>query len=315
MLLLTKVFCNERELRAGWRLLLYLLLVAAVGFTLSLIVRFVFHGVGPHGRGFSALSVLVGDSYLFAAVLIPALIMGRIERRTLGDYGLPARGAFGARFWEGILWGFGLQVVTILLISAFGAAHVNGLAVSAAAGLRYGILWGIAFILVGLAEEFSFRGYTQFTLTTGMHFWPAAILLSVLFALTHLRNAGENWVGALGVFCASLVLVLPLRRTGALWFSVGLHAGWDWTETYFFGVPDSGQQASGYLLNTSFSGSHWLTGGTVGPEGSVVALAILALAFVLLHFRFPRAQYPRPGALEPPPRLPEPMPSVTPAAP
>jgi hypothetical protein len=34
--------------------------------------------------------------------------------------------------------------------------------------------WSAAFVIVGLSEEFAFRGYLQFTLTTGMGFWPSA---------------------------------------------------------------------------------------------------------------------------------------------
>jgi membrane protease YdiL (CAAX protease family) len=278
---LKDVFFNDREARAGWRFALYIALVALFGFGLNVAARLLLGP--PHGTpGFSASRGIITAAQLILLFLVPALIVGRLERRTLGDYGLPARGAFGPRFWEGILWGFGLQAATILLLLALGVCHISGLALSAAAGVEYGLLWAIAFVLVGLAEEFSFRGYTQFTLTTGLGFWPAALLLSGGFALVHLRNSGETWMGSLGVFFAAMVLVLPLRRTGALWFSIGLHAGWNWTETFFFGVPNSGAQPQGYLLNTSFSGSQWLTGGTVGPEASVVALALLALAFVLL---------------------------------
>ncbi len=310
------IFFGSNGLRAGWRLFVYVLLVAGLGSLLKLLAMWFAQGHGPRAvAGFSAPGVIIADSIMFLVIVLPALAMGHFEKRSLGDYGLPARGAFGVRLWEGVLWGFGLQAVTIGTLVATGNCHVAGFAVPAAAGLKYGALWGVAFILVGFAEEFSFRGYTQFTLTTGIGFWPAAMLLSLGFAAIHLTNQGENWVGAVGVFLASMVLVLPLRRTGALWFSIGLHAGWDWTETYFFGVPDSGMQAHGYLLNTTFQGSKWMTGGTVGPEASVVALAILALAVVLLHFRFPRAQYPREGAVSHIPARVEPAPAVTPAVP
>jgi membrane protease YdiL (CAAX protease family) len=314
--MLKRAFFNESELRAGWRFALYILLVVACGAGLYVVLHFLLHAHAKTGATvLTALRTLVNEVFLVFIFIVPALIMGRFERRTLGDYGLPARGAFGRRFGEGILWGFGLQCAAILLLMAFGVCHISGFAENAANALKYGALWAVAFILVGIAEEFSFRGYSQFTLTTGMGFWPAAILLSAAFALLHLNNKGETWMGAVGVFFAAMILVLPLQRTGALWFSIGLHAGFDWTETYFFGVADSGMQAHGYLLNTSFSGSKWLTGGTVGPEASVVTLALLALTFVLLHIRFPNVQYPRPGALHAPPPPPPPAPETTPLAP
>ncbi len=41
-------------------------------------------------------------------------------------------------------------------------------------------------------EEFLFRGYAQFTLATGIGFWPAATALSAAFGAVHLHNSGER---------------------------------------------------------------------------------------------------------------------------
>ena len=81
---------------------------------------------------------------------------------------------------------------------------------------------------------------------------------------------------------------------------IGFHAAWDWGETYFYGVPDSGQVAVGHLFNASFSGPRWLTGGTVGPEGSYLCIALLlALCFIFAH-RFREAKFPNRTALRAP---------------
>jgi hypothetical protein len=73
---------------------------------------------------------------------------------------------------------------------------------------------------------------------------------------------------------------------------VGMHAAFDWTETYFYGVPDSGLLAQGHLLNSSFHGPVWLTGGSVGPEGSYLVFGVLVLSAVAIHFMFPAKQQP-----------------------
>ncbi len=299
--MLRNIFLNDRELRAGWRFATYLALIIALGcaayFSLRLLLGPGHVSVGRTSELYVA-DHIVTDSALFVMFLIPALIMGRMERRSLGDYGLPRRGAFGAHFWEGIVWGIGLMATTMLVLVDFGVCHIGDLAVSAGAGLKYGLAWAIAFMLVGLAEEFAFRGYTLFTLTAGVGFWPAALILSGAFALAHLP-AGETWLGVLQDFLAGMMFALPLRRTGALWFSIGLHAGWDWMQTFFFGVSIGGMRPHGYLLNTSFSGSAWLSGGSLGPGNSVITIAVFGLALMLLHFRFPRTQYPRPATLNP----------------
>ena len=84
-----------------------------------------------------------------------------------------------------------------------------------------------------------------------------------------------------------LLALYSLQRTGSLWFAVGMHAGFDWTETYFYGVPDSGMLAQGHLLNSSFHGPDWLTGGTVGPEGSYLVFLLLILSAIGIDFMFP----------------------------
>ena len=89
--------------------------------------------------------------------------------------------------------------------------------------------WIATFVIVGMSEEFSFRGYLQYTLTTTrMGFWPAAILTSLVFGLVHMSNPGETKFGLLSVVIFGLLFCLFLRRTGNLWWAVGFHAGWDW---------------------------------------------------------------------------------------
>jgi membrane protease YdiL (CAAX protease family) len=125
-----------------------------------------------------------------------------------------------------------------------------------------------------------FRGYLQFTLTEGMGFWPTALLLSLMFGAVHLRNPGEGVVGALSVFTIGMFLCFTLRRTGDLWLAIGWHAAFDFGETYLYSVPNSGLVMQGHLLSASLHGSRWLTGGSVGPEGSAFSFAVLAVTFV-----------------------------------
>ena len=224
------------------------------------------------------LSVTEGMIFLLSAV--PALIMARIEHRKFGQYGLPVRSAFRSHFWIGMLVGFAAISLCLFGIFAFHGFRLTGLALHGGAIFPATIEWGLTFILVGLAEEFCFRGYLQFTLTTGMGFWPSAILLSLLFASAHAGNPGESKVGLLSVATFGLLFCFFLRRTGNLWFPVGFHAGWDWGQTFFYGVPDSGIRPFHNLFNCSFSGPTWLTGGSVGPEASVFCFAVLIIAGV-----------------------------------
>jgi len=153
--------------------------------------------------------------------------------------------------------------------------------------VKFAVLWAIGMVMVGMYEEFLFRGYGQFTVASGIGFWPAAILLSAAFGLIHLFNRGEGWVGALAVFLFGIFDCLTLRRTGNLWFAIGLHAAADYAETFIYSVPDSGLLATGHLLNSSIRGPRWLTGGTIGPEGSVVGFVLFAIAFAAFNWVYP----------------------------
>jgi membrane protease YdiL (CAAX protease family) len=280
------IFWNEREFRAGWRLLIYLLFV--VLFTLAgtfLATALHFPQIG--GADITATPILVHECLGLIAVFAATAIMGLLEARPFGGYGLPRAAAFDARFWQGAAWGISMITGIIFLIRAFGGFSFGGFALQGRELWGYAALWVLVFLCVGFFEEFLFRGYAQFTLATGIGFWPAATALSAAFGAVHLFNRGEGRVGALSVFAIGMFFCLTLRRTGNLWFAVGLHAAFDWGETFLFSVPDSGLVAPGHLLNSSFHGSAWLTGGTVGPEGSVMAFAVVGLATALFVIIYP----------------------------
>jgi membrane protease YdiL (CAAX protease family) len=237
--------------------------------------------------GITATSMLVHECFGVIATFAAAAIMGMLEARPFGGYGLPHAAAFGARFWQGAAWGIAMIAAIIFLIRAFGGFSFGDLALRGSVLWGYAVLWAVVFLFVGFFEEFLFRGYAQFTLTTGIGFWPAAIALSGGFGAVHLFNRGEDKIGALSVFVIGMFFCLTLRRTGTLWFAVGLHAAFDWGETFLFSVPDSGLVAPGHMLNSSLQGPAWLTGGTVGPEGSVMAFVVVALAAVLFAIVYP----------------------------
>ena len=65
--------------------------------------------------------------------------------------------------------------------------------------------------------------------------------------------------------------------------AVGMHAAWDYGQSFLYGVGDSGIFVSPRLLETHPTGSPLLSGGTTGPEGSVFSLLVLAAIAVLIQ--------------------------------
>ena len=279
-----QLFLNNDGLRAGWRLLLYVVFVATIFLTLKTVsMQFWKSTPGVFSYGSIFLSELIG----FVSVFSAAVAMTFIEHRAIGVYGLPVSGAFGRLFWQGCF--LGLVEISLLmgLISAFHGYSFGPLALHGAEILRWAVLWALCLLFVGLFEEFLFRGYSLFTLTSGIGFWPAAILLSLLFAGVHSQNSGEGRIGVAAVFVVGMLWCFSIRRTGSLWFAVGMHAAFDFGETFLYSVPDSGMILPGHLSSATMQGPAWLTGGSVGPEASVFDFLLLFISFYVIHRLYP----------------------------
>ena len=285
------VFIGPNGLRAGWRLSIYIVLLVIFREVLVLALQHIhalqrYFASAPSGE-LAPVGLIVSECVVTFIVLAAAWIMSLIEKRPFGEYGMPLSEAFGKRFWEGMLWGIVTISLVIGLIAAVGAYSFGPLALAGSAIFRNAVLWLIGFFLVGVFEEFAFRGYMQYTLGSGIGFWPAAAILSALFAAVHLNNPGEGIVGALSVVVIAIFFCLTLRRTGNLWFAIGLHCSFDWGETFVYSVPNSGTTTAGALSHSSLHGARWITGGAVGPEGSIFCFLCVALLFLLFHLKYP----------------------------
>jgi uncharacterized protein len=274
------LFFGPDGLRPGWGLLFYVV----VYFVLRHI--WLWLSYAPGGVRWT----LVDECSLLLAATIPAAILWRIEHRPWRSYGLPVERAFEPAFWQGILWGFSAITVLMVALYELHAFDFGHLVLHGVRMAKFGGFWAAMFLAVGLYEEFFFRGYSQFTLARGIGFWPASIALSTLFGGMHLGNPGERWQGALAAAVIGLFFCFTLRRTGSLWFAVGFHAAWDWGETFFYSVPDSGIKSPGHLLSSSSRGAEWLSGGSVGPEGSVLCFVVIALTWIAFDRTHSRAR-------------------------
>jgi len=305
------IFIGKDGLRAGWSLLIFLAIFAAMAFCANRIGRILYppppKTAGPP-KEVSPLFGLVGESIPFLITLFVTWIMSKIERRPNSVYG------FGddrklQHFFAGLAWGIVCLSLLILTLWKSGLLVFESRLLYGSDILRYGVIWLLGFFLVGLLEEYLTRGYIQYTLTRGLAgiyqwvfktrhsaalgFWTSAFILSILFGLSHESNPGESPIGLLSAGTAGLVFCLSLWRTGSLWWAIGLHTSWDWGQSFLYGVPDSGVMVQHHLLATHPVGKPILSGGTTGPEGSIFIIAILALIALIIVFTLPRGHYGR----------------------
>jgi membrane protease YdiL (CAAX protease family) len=278
-------FFRNPALPSGFvRVCLYLIMGDAITYGLQWAAR---HFLDGTLSLYDPQPLMAGESVALIGAVSSAWLMSRLERRTFGAYGLPLDNAFGRFFWQGVLFGLTEISVVVGAMAALGSYRFGALAIHGAALLHWAIFWTIFFLFVGLYEEFAFRGYVQFTFAQGSGFWPAAVLLSIVFGLVHAKNPGETWVGIAGIVLTGIFWCFTLKRTGNLWFAVGMHAAFDFGETFLYSVPDSGVVFPGHLSSATLAGPTWLTGGTAGPEASVCDFLMLLLFFYVFHRLYP----------------------------
>ena len=118
-------------------------------------------------------------------------------------------------------------------------------------------------------------------------FWQATWATSTAFGFFHTNNGGENTIGIFAAALVGMAFCISVRLTGSAWWAIGCHAAWDWAETYFYGTPDSGLSPARHLLATTPVGDVLWSGGTDGPEGSllVVPVILLLIAFLVAFYR------------------------------
>jgi uncharacterized protein len=271
---LRRVFVGEQGLRVGWSVLLF----AAIYFCLEAApVAALGHFFRVDPKSAIPLSLaLFGESAQILIVFIATLIMARIERRRFLSYGYTDNHKL-VRLVSGIAWGFLCLSGLIGVLWKAGFLVFDGRALTGFTVWKFALGWGFVFLMVGFFEESLLRGYLQHKLSPAIGFWWAALLLSVAFLVGHAGNEGESSLGLLEVGVAGFYFCLSLRFTKSLWWAVGFHAGWDWAQSYFYGTPDSGLVIGSHLLTTHPSGNPLWSGGTAGPEGSILILPLVIL--------------------------------------
>jgi hypothetical protein len=236
------------------------------------------HFISGLAVGFAALSALVGalawggwlhfgpvalsgaEIFRFGAIWAAAFMTVAFVEEGIFRCYLLFTLTRGINFW----WAIGLVGVMCLEMLTLGKG--NG-------------IWGVYIMaLLGLGPCL----WLHLTRAEGAGFWQAAWVTSTFFGFIHTGNGGENWIGIFGAAFIGLVFCVSVRVTGSAWWAIGCHAAWDWAETYFYGAADSGNVATGHYLTTSPAGAALWSGGTDGPEGSLLAIPIVIVILLLL---------------------------------
>jgi len=306
---LHKIFIGKDGLRAGWSLLIFIALFAALAYSINVVGRKLYPPPATSPGALQNISPRQGfilESIPLLLTIFVTWIMAKIERRSVSVYGF-GDSRKGSHFFAGFASGALCLSLLVLTLLWTGFLVIDARMLSGFDILRYAVIWLFGFLLVGLNEEYLTRGYVQYTLTRGLAgfyqwafktqhsralgFWTSALIFSFLFGFGHRTNPGESPIGLISAGMGGLVFCFSLWRTGSLWWAIGFHTSWDWAQSFLYGVPDSGLMVQHRLLLTHPVGKPLLSGGTTGPEGSIFIVAVLPVIALIIFFTLPQSRY------------------------
>jgi hypothetical protein len=266
-------------LRAGWSLAIFVILFRLFSVIVGTIAVGLYPAVTKYD--FSPATTLVGESVPFLAMLGAVAMVGLFEHCGIEEFNLsgPRR---PLNFFSGIAAGFLALSALVAALAWGGWLHFGPIALTGAAVVKFGALWGCAFLLVGCVEEGIFRCFLQFTLTRSINFWWALAIVGGLCADLLLRSRGQVgivaffWMTPLaaitgnalwGVFAVAILGIAPCF---VLHLKNATHNGfWQaaWVTSTLFGFIHTGNNGENWIgifaaatIGFVFCVSIWVTG-------------------------------------------------------
>ncbi len=219
------------------------------------------------------LPALIG---IVVAIVAYRLFVRWIEKRRADELALAKAAA--PQLSGGIALGAAMFGVTALILWL-----VKCLAIEGTNRWQVLIPAAIGAAVVAVTEEILFRGIIFRITERSLGTWFALAISALLFGAIHLLNQNADWYAGLAIVLeAGIFLAAAYVWSRSLWFVIGAHFAWNFTEGGIFGVVVSGNQNDG-LLRSRISGPAFLSGGAFGAETSVIAIAVcLAVAILFL---------------------------------
>ncbi|HKY55552.1 MAG TPA: CPBP family intramembrane glutamic endopeptidase [Anaerolineales bacterium] len=264
---------SDRQLRNGWWVLIFFLLLAA--FLLPMIM------IAQENQE----AVSMGRQALI--ILLASLITQLARRKPLAELFGTLNLGWLKELCVGGLIGAAMMLGPALALGMFGWVdwRWNPMTLSA---LFSSVL---LFAGVAIAEELLFRGFIFQRLISGLGQWPAQWIIAAFFLLTHSNNPGMTGgvkvMASMNIFLASILFGMALIRTKSLAMPLGLHWMANWVQGSILGFGVSGTQQTGLFVPIFGAAPVWLTGGPFGLEASLPGLICVVITLLLLHRKKP----------------------------
>ncbi|NUQ80474.1 MAG: CPBP family intramembrane metalloprotease [Bacteroidetes bacterium] len=254
------------------RVLIYwfLSLLAGLAFTGMLLTPFLVSGQTRFAMWAGLCAIFLG---FIAATFLAWLWYG-------DDAGSVTLGFKNHRWLKGVSGGLlsaGAVVLLVLLIYAAGLIQFGSFSPPTTA--FYSVYTASVIFLTAAIEGLLLRGFPIQSMTRKPYPESWLVVLSVVYVLLHSGNPGYFWLSYINIFLMGLWLSYATLAAGTLWYSVGLHTGWNLSQTLIFGYSGVWSDEALWSLFpvTVMGNSSWLAGNDSGIEGSVMTTILIIL--------------------------------------
>ena len=291
------VFLNdERELRSGWRVCVFVACLVA----LTLILRGMVAMAAVFLPGLRTITEAPPDVQspahtileffldsgvnLLAAIIATYICARKLEHRSFGSVGFKPHSGWLYLFAIGTLLGAGTLGLAIAAETVVGSATFRPQGNSTVQLLSTLVPLFAVFLIPAAVEELIFRGFAFQALVHNAGPVVAIGIMSVSFGLAHLGNPNPTLISTANTVLAGIWLSVAYLVTRSLWFSTALHYSWNLAMVYLFGLPVSGISTFDRfgVLAGQDRPPVWVSGGDYGPEGGIAVTVVLILSTFLV---------------------------------
>ena len=229
----------------------------------------------------NSTGVIGGSLGLLAGSVVAGWVLLSLDGRKPAALGFYLTKDSLPESFHGLVFGSLISMMVVGTMAMFGGitwVTEDGTVTAWIVGAGSALAW---FAIPAAAEEALLRGYPLQALTEAYGPEVSVVTTAVAFGALHLWNPGVGVLEIVNVTVAGLLFGIVYVKTLSLWCVTAMHLGWNWVLGYAADVSVSGLDLiDAPLYEGSTSGGEWLGGGTFGPEGSVVATAVLLGATV-----------------------------------
>ena len=228
----------------------------------------------------SSDALMVGMLFAnIAMILLTMLFCKVIQKRKMRTLGFVKKDMF-KEYGIGLVVGFAIFTIAVLICAVTGSLKLGA---SANFALGTWILFGLGYMIQGMAEEVLCRSYLMVSIARRYPMWVAVILNALFFAALHLGNSGISFLAFVNLTLFGVFASVYFIKRGSIWGIGAIHSIWNFVQGNFYGVKVSGMESScSVLASTMTEGRDLIHGGAFGLEGGLAVTIVLVAGTLFL---------------------------------